>query len=161
MKYTLSAVLTKVVMDYGVTVDQLNNAVATFKYDKIARHNGIPTSNPFTWHNGRVKIHASGSQVRTMGSRIHLILKSIKFEKMAVFFGSRVWFCFVILLKISATLMSPLIYEEDLVALDGLILKFLQTCVSLFGLGFIRPKFHSLVHYSTQIRSKSFFFFFI
>lgn len=161
MDYVVCALIEFAKSNHGLNIDALNAEIKRFKFDRIAKYLGRP-QEPFAWDNGHVKIKCTGSQLRVLSARLGLILnKVIKAEEKAQFFGSRQWFCFAILLKISATLMSPVIYATDLPILQHNIEVFLSACVELWDPMFIKPKFHSFTHYVTQIKGNQFTFLYV
>ena len=150
MKKMLSHLIGTIVQNYGLSLNILNKAINCFKFTRLEKSIGRPR-NPFQYDDKQVKIRATAGQTRVLGSRLPLILHSIA-ELDRAFFSTTYYFIFLMLLKISSTLLSPILFEHDIVELEKKIDGFLLSVKLNYGENFITAKFHHMLHYPFQIR---------
>ena len=141
--YILSLVLTTLVKKRLVSVDDLNERITTFPWNSVGDR---PKHLRIVAGTGKIRIRQSASQTWTLLRYLPILLGDLVPDDCVE------WQLITELCDIVENIFSWRFCEGDLIFLEQKISDWLRAVKSAYPVFWIKPKFHYMVHYITQIR---------
>lgn len=148
--YALTKLLTFFKTEAGLTADELNSAVTQFRWDGLEKHESIPVPT-FKIAEGEIIAQQTTAQMLILVTRLPFVLNFTCVREKPKVFSSEQWRCHSLLVKVLATIFSPVIHLFDLNSYSRNLEEFLRLYVKLYGDDSFKNKFHHFLHYVEQI----------
>ena len=159
---------------HGLTEDSINEAIKVFinLADPLEKYNTLPIANVKYSSTLKSLVHSgTAAQTRSLLSHLPFIFHFVNGFKRSVFYSSKQFKCFTLIVKISSYVYSPCLFTSDVHDMKLLISKFLKltveidsnvsdltiiqssnpSCKQLESVKrIIKPKGHNLCHYANM-----------
>ena len=138
-----SVVLTELVKDRFLTLDDINRALSNFPYLRDDRQN---PPQPLTYRQGAIRCNQTAKEALNLVRCLPLAVGYLIPK------GNTAWIILLKFLTVIRFIISPRFLEGDLARLQDLIEDWIGTFFAKYPHRRVTPKFHYLLHYPNQIR---------
>ena len=156
MEGVISVILVFAKDNHGLTEDSLNTAISKFNgnADALEKYNCLPLPNArYIAKSKSFACDGTAAQTRTLLTRLPYILNLVNLTHPELFFRSKHFKYFSLLVKISSFVHATCLHYCDVRDLKLLISKFLTLHVEILSSSnnnvkrYVKPKAHHLIHY--------------